>query len=168
MGAEWYSSHVFLGIKFPRNKARALWKALRDEKGKILRGSSKEFPVTIKYFERKRHSRTECEDEEKTLARCTGFLGIVRESATIEELSNFRQSLVEYLEANKAILAQFKITDLNPRVLAGICNSLFELVSDDKNFKRARTGKHFYDEDEDEFVMHNEPEPMSPCSESSD
>jgi hypothetical protein len=111
MGADWFEFDIFLGIRFPRNKVEALWNALKSEEGN-LKGATEEFPVTIKFYERKRHSRYEFEKAKELMYRCTGFLGIVMATAAVDKLARLQQDLVVYLDANKETLAKFKITDL--------------------------------------------------------
>jgi hypothetical protein len=146
MGGEWFESDIWLGIRFPRNKVRVLWNALKGEDGH-LKGASQEFPVTIKFYERERHSRYEFEQAEELMYRCTGFLGIVMATASVDKLAKLQQELVAYLDANKEILSKFKITDLTPMVLGGILNNLsdcFEILGR----KRKHEDDIFYDENE--------------------
>ena len=77
MGAQWHTFYVLLGMEVPKNKVKALWRALKDDEGKKLRGFTDEFPVTVKLYEGASHTRTECEDKQHTLMRCTGFLGVI-------------------------------------------------------------------------------------------
>ena len=149
MGAEWHSFYVLLGIKVPSNKVRSLWEALGDAKENRLKGFTDAFPVTVKLYEKATHTRTECEDGEKTLARCVGFLGVICTSASPDQISDSSRALAQYLEQNKNVLTRLKINDVNPRVYGGIYHELNYFWESTR--KRSSKGSKKicnYDEDE--------------------
>ena len=120
MGADWYTFRVLYGIKVPIDKVRLLHEALVDNDKKCLKGFTDEFPVTVKLYETKTHTRTEDEDREYTMYRCVGFLGVICTSVSREQVCGFDEALGEYLNQHDQLLRGLGVLDRSPRVYGGI------------------------------------------------
>jgi hypothetical protein len=100
MGVDWYDFFSFLGIEIPLEKLVALYRRFAEEPKSV-------FGVHI--YEKLTHSKTDCEDFEETLWRCSGFLGIVRKQFSVDELIALRHELAGFLRSNRKILNEFGI-----------------------------------------------------------
>jgi hypothetical protein len=166
MGADWFTPSALFGFLFSIEHLQVLCKALEDGTLKTTHLSvtvdaypNKTYGMTaetttgagagaatsaktplchLTMVETQTHSRTEGEDAESRLERCTGFLGIEIDPTKHfpRDLVKMEESLLAFYEENKEILAPL-FYKKQPEFLAGECGG-FDLPEGDEDEEDAK------------------------------
>lgn len=136
--------YCFLGIKVPLEKVKDLYRALKKEKKSVFK---------VYLCETETHSRTDCEPAEATLARCTGFLGMIRESFKPSEITTQLKEFEEFMQEMDKIVKKLKIpVTCGAEIYSGIAHRVHYYIDDlpdEKESDDENGGDAYYNVDVD-------------------